>query len=167
MKFQPNRQFKRQCLALVAGAALFIAPMLNQVVVADPGMAAQGRPHAERLFKALNLSETQKSQVKAIHAKYKDQRDRVLTADQKAKLTAARAAAEANRPQPGQMRDKAARKARREEMKSLRASLNLTDAQQSQMKTLREAEMAEMKSVLTPAQQQRLEQLKAQRQGGR
>jgi Spy/CpxP family protein refolding chaperone len=51
--------------------------------------------------------------------------------------------------------------------KGVRKSLNLTDAQKQQMKAIAEDTKAQMKNVLTPAQQQQLEQMKQQRQSNR
>jgi Spy/CpxP family protein refolding chaperone len=43
----------------------------------------------------------------------------------------------------------------------------LTEAQKQQMKAIAEDTKAQMKNVLTPAQQQQLEQMKQQRQSNR
>jgi Spy/CpxP family protein refolding chaperone len=51
--------------------------------------------------------------------------------------------------------------------KGVRKSLNLTDAQKQQMKAIAEDTKAQMKNVLTPTQQQQLEQMKQQRQSNR
>jgi Spy/CpxP family protein refolding chaperone len=51
--------------------------------------------------------------------------------------------------------------------KGVRKSLNLTDAQKQQLKAIAEDTKAQMKNVLTPAQQQQLEQMKQQRQSNR
>jgi Spy/CpxP family protein refolding chaperone len=97
-------------------------------------------------FKQLNLTEAQKTQMKAIRESAKTRRQSVLTAEQRAIMEQAR--------QSG-------------DRKGVKKSLNLTDAQKQQMKAIGEDTKAQIKNVLTPAQQQQLEQMKQQRQANR
>ena len=97
-------------------------------------------------WEKLNLTDTQKAQLKTIRESVKTQSQNVLTAEQRAKIAAAR--------QSG-------------DFKEVRKSLNLTDVQKQQMKAIAESTKAQMKNVLTPAQQQQLEQMKQERQNRR
>ena len=107
---------------------------------------AEKRMGCEGGWKKLNLTDAQKAQLKTIRESAKTQSQNVLTAEQRAKIAAAR--------QSG-------------DFKGVRKSLNLTDAQKQQMKAITESTKAQMKSVLTPAQQQQLEQMKQERQNRR
>jgi Spy/CpxP family protein refolding chaperone len=104
------------------------------------------KPRQGEGWKQLNLTETQKTQMKAIRESAKARHESVLTAEQRAIMEQAR--------QSG-------------DRKGVRKSLNLTDAQKQQMKAIAEDTKAQMKNVLTPTQQQQLEQMKQQRQSNR
>jgi Spy/CpxP family protein refolding chaperone len=149
---------KRQLFAVLAGLALVVAPIVTQPSIANIG--DKGGPLMEWVAQQLNLSETQKTQIKAIHEKYKAQRDLVFTPAQKAKIEAAKAEFEANRPQAGGRPDRQQRQARMAKRKEFRESLGLTDAQKETLKSLTQAEMKEVKAILTPEQQQKMEQMK-------
>jgi periplasmic protein CpxP/Spy len=97
-------------------------------------------------LKQLNLTEAQKTQMKAIHESAKARRQSVLTPEQRTLIEKAR--------QSG-------------DRKGVMKSLNLTDAQKQQMKAIAEDTKAQMKNILTPTQQQQLEQMKQQRQANR
>jgi periplasmic protein CpxP/Spy len=84
--------------------------------------------------------------MKAIHASAKTRRQIVLTPDQLAIMEQSR--------QSG-------------DRKGVRKSLNLTEAQKTQMKAIAEDTKTQMKNILTPAQLQQLEQMKQQRQSNR
>ncbi len=103
------------------------------------------KPH-QGAFKQLNLTEAQKTQMKAIHESAKNRRQSVLTPEQRAIMEQSR--------QSG-------------DRKGVRKSLNLTEAQKQQMKAIAEDTKAQMKRILTPAQQQQLEQMKQQHQSNR
>jgi Spy/CpxP family protein refolding chaperone len=104
------------------------------------------KPRQGEGWKQLNLTEAQKTQMKAIRESAKTRSQSVLTAEQRAIVEQAR--------QSG-------------DRKGVRKSLNLTEAQKQQMKAIAEDTKAQMKNVLTPAQQQQLEQMKQQRQSNR
>jgi periplasmic protein CpxP/Spy len=154
---------KRQLLAAVAGLALVISPIVTQPSIANIG--DKGGPMMERVAQQLNLSETQKTQIKAIREKYKAQRDLVFTPAQKAKIEAAKAEFKANPPKAGGRPDRQQRQARMAKGKAFRESLGITDAQKETLKSLMQAEMAEVKAILTPEQQQKLEQMKQRMKG--
>ncbi len=157
---------KRQIIALLAGAALLATPLMTDFASAHKG-GGGGGGSIEKMAAKLNLTANQKTQLEAIRTRTDVKIRAILTPEQQTKFDAAKAerqqrkaAMQANggkRPE-GQKSDKGQRG---------KQSLNLTDAQKTQRSAIREAAKAEMQSVLTPAQQAQMAQLKAQRQGGK
>ena len=96
------------------------------------------------VWKELNLTDTQKQQLKTIRANTRQQMQSILTDEQRAKLESA-----------GQSGD------RKEVMKSL----NLTDAQKQQMRDIRKKSREQTLAILTPEQRSKFEQLHSQRSG--
>ncbi|GBO54345.1 hypothetical protein APA_2293 [Pseudanabaena sp. lw0831] len=131
------------CVTVAVGAVTI--PNLVSAQNNNPNRAENMQKRQDAL-KQLNLTEAQKTQMKAIHESAKARHQSVLTAEQRAIMEQAR--------QSG-------------DRKGVRKSLNLTDAQKQQMKAIAEDTKAQMKNVLTPAQQQQLEQMKQQRQSNR
>ncbi|OKH53889.1 hypothetical protein NIES2101_09030 [Calothrix sp. HK-06] len=95
----------------------------------------------------LNLSDTQKQQLRQIEQDTRKQIEAVYTPDQLATLKAARE--QHKQGQHGGRRD-------------IMKSLNLSDAQKAQIKQIREAQKAKMDSVFTSEQKQQLQQQRAQ-----
>ncbi|MBE9029258.1 hypothetical protein IQ266_05720 [filamentous cyanobacterium LEGE 11480] len=158
-----NRMMKRQIIALIVGAALVIAPIAtNSATAKRPG----GRGNKiERMAKKLNLSDSQKTELKAIHQRKKAKMKAVFTTEQLAQLEAARAERQQQRQEyQANGGQRPSRESRRERRKAMRAKLNLTDQQKAEMKAIRQEMKAEMKAILTPAQQAQMEQMKQQRQ---
>ena len=131
----------------VAAAALMAAPMLHAQATTAPapahaqmhaGMRAGMRSGHARMMKDLDLTAAQKAQMKAIHAKYAPQ------------MKAAFAAA---RPDMDALR--AARKSG--DTTALNAARAKMRADMAPNQKIREQEMAEMRAVLTPAQQQKFD----------
>jgi periplasmic protein CpxP/Spy len=137
---------KRQILAIVAGAALLVAPGLSQIAVAQTaapaGAAAQ--PHHRGGMAKLNLTETQKAQLKAIQQKSRTKMELVLTQAQKDQLKAAKASG-----QRGGWK-----------------SLNLTADQKAQIKKIRQDAKLQKDGVLTDAQKATLKQYRANHRHG-
>jgi protein CpxP len=131
------------CVTVAVGT--FAIPSLVSAQNSNPNRTENMKKRQEAL-KQLNLTEAQKTQMKAIHENAKARRQSVLTAEQRAVMEQAR--------QSG-------------DRKGVRKSLNLTDAQKQQLKAIAEDTKAQIKNVLTPAQQQQLEQMKQQRQANR
>jgi protein CpxP len=157
---------KRQIIALVAGVALIAAPFMTNMATAQK--FGDG-PRMEQLAKRLNLTDAQKTQLEGIKSRTQTQIRAVLTPEQQTKFDAGRAEVEARRAARkanGGQRPEGEYKSPREMMQSL----NLTDAQKTQIKSIHAAAQAEMKTVLTPEQQAKMEQMKqrfANRQKGR
>lgn len=141
-------------LAMLAVAMVAVAPMVHAQATTAPaqephhgmmmGPGHRGGDH-EQMMKALNLTDAQKAQVKAIHEKY-DAQFKALHQNMKPQMDAMRAAR--------QKGDTAAIRAQREQMRS----------QMEPMRKLHEQEMAEVRAILTPAQQQQFDAMKAQRE---
>ncbi len=95
----------------------------------------------------LNLTPEQREKMQQIRQSSQAQIDNILTAEQKAKLKAARE----NRENPRQVF----------------ASLNLTAQQRSQMQEIKRSSREQMDAILTPEQRQQLQQYKQQRRQAR
>ncbi|MEH1975735.1 MAG: P pilus assembly/Cpx signaling pathway, periplasmic inhibitor/zinc-resistance associated protein [Nostoc sp.] len=160
---------KLKVLSLVAGAIALTLTATSFAVHAQtaspsPVLLAQ-TPQKERgPWKDLNLTDAQKSQIQAIRRDSRTKFDAVLTPEQKAKLEAAKQARQAERQarkaqgqtgqgqrQPGQHHGG---------RKGNFADLNLTEAQKTQMRQIRESEKQQIQAVFTPEQRQKLEQFR-------
>jgi protein CpxP len=104
----------------------------------------RGPGHEGGMFQQLNLTDAQKAQVKAIHEKYAAQ---------------FKSAREAAKPDFEAMR--AARQ--KGDSAAMRAAGAKLRADMAPTRKVREQEMAEIRAILTPAQQQQFDALKAQR----
>jgi periplasmic protein CpxP/Spy len=139
---------KRQILAIVAGAALLIAPGLSQIAVAQTaapsGTAAQPHQRGDGKMAQLNLTETQKAQLKTIKEQSRTKMELVLTQTQKDQLKAAKASG-----QRGGWK-----------------SLNLTADQKAQIKKIRQDAKLQKDGVLTDAQKATLKQYRANHSKG-
>ncbi len=132
----------------VAAAVLMTAPMLHAQATAAPTPTSVARHAGPRhghggMMKALGLTADQQAKMKAIHAKYAPQMKSAFAAS-KPNFDAMKAARTSG--------DTAAMRAARARMQS--------DMAPSQK--VREQEMAEMRGVLTPAQQQKFDAQRAQ-----
>ncbi|AFY74372.1 hypothetical protein Syn7502_02387 [Synechococcus sp. PCC 7502] len=97
----------------------------------------------QRLDRELNLTETQKQQMKALRDNTRTQINAVLTTEQKSQL-------------------EAAIKSGTNPRQAMR-SLNLSDAQKTRIKAIKESEKAKRDALLTSEQKQKLEKLRASR----
>jgi periplasmic protein CpxP/Spy len=158
---------KRQMIALMAGVALIAAPLMTNIATAHKGGAGYG-PRLE-FAKKLNLTDAQKTQLERIKLRTQTKIRAILTPEQQTKFDAAKAAHQ-KRHEPmqanGGKRPEGMNKGDRQGSKGMMRSLNLTDAQKAQMKSIHEAARAEMKTVLTAEQQAQMAQMK-QRFGDR
>lgn len=160
---------KLKVLSLVAGAIALTLTATSFAVNAQtaspsPMLLAQ-TPHKERgPWKELGLTDAQKSQIEAIHRDSRTKTEAVLTPEQKAKLETAKKAHRAEwearkaqgqagqgQRQPGQHRGG---------RKGGFADLNLSEAQKTEMRQIRESEKQQIQAVLTPEQRQKLEQFR-------
>ena len=134
-------------LAVLAAALVAAAPMAHAQATAAPapraarGTAGMRGPGHGDMYKSLNLTDAQKAQVKAIHQKYAPQ------------MKSARDAAKPDFDAMRAARQKGDTAAARAAGAKLRADMAPTHK-------LREQEMAEVRGILTPAQQQQLDTLK-------
>jgi periplasmic protein CpxP/Spy len=142
------RNMKRQLFALAAGAMLLLTPALSQMATAQNSAAPT---KAERSAKwkefqtSLNLTDTQKAQLKQIRQNTRAKIEAILTPEQKAQLQAKRAASDKKRGRP---------------MDKLK-TLNLTADQKAQMKKVRQEAKEQMQAVFTPEQKAILEKYRA------
>jgi periplasmic protein CpxP/Spy len=138
---------KRQILSLLAGAALLATPVMTQMVSAQ-GMGGGGMP---RMAQGLNLTTTQKAQMKVIRDRTRTQIETILTPEQKAQAAATKQARSA-----GGARQEGVRKEGGRKGGGMYKSLNLTEAQKAQIRTIRDAARKEMALVLTPEQKAKM-----------
>jgi protein CpxP len=107
---------------------------------AEPFIIAQAQEGYNRL-EALGLSEEQKAQIAEIRKETHEQIKAVLTPQQREQLEAAKL-------DGIQLRRNTLR------------SLNLTEEQKNEMRQIKESTQAQINTILTPEQQQQLEQLR-------
>lgn len=105
------------------------------------------------MWKDLGLTDTQKNQIRAIRRDSRTKMEAVFTPEQKAKLEAAKQARQAQR-QAGQGQRQPGQRSRKDSF----ADLNLTEAQKTQIRQIRESEKQQIQAVFTPEQRQKLEQ---------
>jgi periplasmic protein CpxP/Spy len=162
---QPGKTTKQvmklKALSLVAGAIALTLTATSFAVVAQtaspsPVLVAQTPQKEKGPWQELNLSDTQKSQIQTIRQDSRTKFEAVLTPEQKAKLEAAKQTRQAQR-QAGQGQNQPGE--RRGRGKNF-ADLNLTEAQKTQMRQIRESEKQQIQAILTPEQRQKLEQFR-------
>jgi Spy/CpxP family protein refolding chaperone len=132
------------CVTVAVGAAMIPSIVLAQNN--NQNTTETRKPRQGEGWKKLNLTEAQKTQMKAIHQGSKTRRDAVFTPEQRALMAKAREAGD---------------------RKGVGKQLALTDAQKQDLKAIREDTKTQMKGILTPEQQQQMEQMKQQRQQNR
>jgi len=132
------------CVTVAVGAVTI--PNLVSAENTTQNTSQTRKPHRGEGLKKLNLTDTQKTQIKSIHESAKARRQNVFTAEQKAILAKARESREG---------------------KGVRKQLNLTDAQKQQLRAIGEDTKTQVKAILTPEQQQQMAQNKQQRQQNR
>ncbi|PZO40875.1 MAG: hypothetical protein DCF19_11165 [Pseudanabaena frigida] len=134
------------CVTVAVGAATLPSLVSAQNTTTQTQSETRKPRKGNNGWAKLNLTDTQKAQLKTIRENAKTQTQSVLTAEQRAQIEQARKSGD---------------------RKGVRKSLNLTDAQKQQMKTIAQSTKEQIKNVLTPAQQQQLEQMKQERKANR
>ena len=132
------------CVTIAVGAATL--PSLALAQSTTPNRTEKMKPH-EGGWQKLNLTEAQKTQMKAIRESAMARRQSVLTAEQRA--------------QAEQMRQSGKRGG------GDKKSLNLTEAQKQQMRAIHEDSKKQRDNVLTAEQKAQLQTMKEQRQSQR
>ncbi|MBC6432652.1 P pilus assembly/Cpx signaling pathway, periplasmic inhibitor/zinc-resistance associated protein [Nostoc sp. HG1] len=151
---------KLKAFSLVAGAIALTLTATSFAVNAQtaspsPVLLAQTPQKEKGPWKELGLTDAQKTQMQAIKRDSRTKMEAVFTPEQKAKLEAAKQARQAQRQagqgqrQPGERRGKGGY-----------ADLNLTEAQKTQIRQIRESEKQQIQALLTPEQRQKLEQFR-------
>ncbi|MEH2058568.1 MAG: P pilus assembly/Cpx signaling pathway, periplasmic inhibitor/zinc-resistance associated protein [Nostoc sp.] len=163
---------KLKVLSLVAGAIALTLTATSFAVhaqTASPSPVLLAQAPQKGHWKDLNLSSLQKSQIKTIHQNtWQEIEDKVFTPAQKAQFEEAKQAHKAEwqarkaQGQTGQQQTGEHRHHRRGG--GIFAKLNLTQAQKDQIKEIRQSERQQIKAVLTPAQQQQIQQWHQNRQ---
>ncbi len=142
---------KRHLFAALAVAVTMTAPALHAqstTTQAAPGMQMHHErgPGHDKMMAELNLTDAQKAQIKAIHAKYEPQ-VRAERERMRPEMQAARAA-RANGDTAAASADRA----------KFRAAMG-------PMRKVHEQEMAEVRAILTAAQQAKFDTMKAKHMG--
>ncbi|MBH8555113.1 P pilus assembly/Cpx signaling pathway, periplasmic inhibitor/zinc-resistance associated protein [Nostocaceae cyanobacterium CENA357] len=140
---------KLKSLSLIAGAIALTLTAIPFTVKAQTGSSSPlivaQTPKKERGFwQSLELTDTQKAQMQSIRNDTRAKMEAILTPEQKAKLAAAKAQRQAGQGQRS-------RKGWGE--------LNLTEAQKTQMRQIKESSKQQMQAILTPEQQAKLKEL--------
>lgn len=139
------------CFAIAL--TLSVTPLAAQAQVnSSTPLLAQARGEKKGGWPELGLTDAQKSQLQQIRRNTRSQIEAVLTAEQKAQLQAAKQQA-----QQGQ----------RPQMKKVWQSLNLTEAQKSQIQSIKNSSRQQMDAVFTPEQKAKLQQMRQNRQQNR
>lgn len=140
------------CFAIAL--TLSVTPLAAQAQVnSSTPLLAQARGEKKGGWPELGLTDAQKSQLQQIRRNTRSQIEAVLTAEQKAQLQAAKQQAQ----QGGQ----------RQGYKKVWQSLNLTDAQKSQIQAIKNSSRQQMDAVFTPEQKAKLQQMRQNRQQNR
>ena len=129
----------RKFFSIVTGAMLIVAPLFtaySNAQAAPTGNRMEQSAEWKQFRKELNLTESQKAQLKEIRTQSRAQMDAVLTDAQKAQLKTMKE----SRTQGGE-RDKGGWK-----------QLELTADQKNQLKKIRESAKAKEQAVYTPEQ---------------
>lgn len=150
-------------IALILSATP-ILPSFSQSTAPVPGTRTEKTgPRMGKWGANLNLTETQKAQMKQIRESTRAQIEAVLTEEQKAQMQAAKQQRQANRQQrqaAGQQGQTARQPGQRRG--GMFASLNLTEEQQARMKSIWEESRQQMDAVLTAEQRQTLQEKRQQ-----
>lgn len=104
-------------------------------------------------WESLGLSNEQKSRIQQIMSNSRSQVEAVFTPEQKAKLEAARQSRQAQRQQGQRPQGSESRK--------ILAELNLTEAQKTRIRSIRESSRQQIQAVLTPEQRTKLQEIEA------
>ncbi|MCC5605350.1 P pilus assembly/Cpx signaling pathway, periplasmic inhibitor/zinc-resistance associated protein [Nostoc sp. CHAB 5834] len=151
---------KLKALSLLTGAIALTLTATSFAVNAQtaspsPVLLAQ-TPQKERgPWKELGLTDAQKTQIQAIKRDSRTKMEAVFTPEQKAQLEAAKQARQAQR-QAGQGQSQSGQR----RGKGGYADLNLSEAQKTQIRQIRESEKQQIQAVLTPEQRQKIEQFR-------
>ncbi|MCW5313501.1 P pilus assembly/Cpx signaling pathway, periplasmic inhibitor/zinc-resistance associated protein [Nostoc sp. KVJ3] len=155
---------KLKAFSLIAGAIALTLTATSFAVEAQtaspsPVLLAQTPHQGNRL----NLTEAQKGQIKIIHQNTWQQiEDKVFTPSQKAQFESAKqarkAAWEARKAQGQTGQQQTGERRHHRGGRGMFAKLNLTQAQKDQIKQIRQSEREQIKAVLTPEQQQQIQQ---------
>ncbi|MGM3307750.1 Spy/CpxP family protein refolding chaperone [Anabaena sp. WFMT] len=150
---------KLKSLSFIAAAfalTLTATPFVAQAQQTPPSRQP-GKEFSEKgPWQKLGLTDAQKTRMQEIRRNTRAEMDKVLTAEQKEQLKAAMQARKEQGSQ-GQGRGRGQWK------KDGFGGLNLTEAQKTRMREIKESSKQQMQAVLTPAQQEQLKQMSANR----
>lgn len=142
-------------LAAAFALTLTATPFVAQAQPTSPNRQP-GKEFAQKgPWQKLGLTDEQKAKMQEIRRNARAEMEKVLTAEQKEQLKAAMQERRNQRSQgEGRMEGKG-----RGKKNNAFASLNLTEAQKTRMREIKESSKQQMEAVLTPAQQEQLKQM--------
>ncbi|AFZ59556.1 P pilus assembly/Cpx signaling pathway, periplasmic inhibitor/zinc-resistance associated protein [Anabaena cylindrica FACHB-243] len=144
---------KLKSLSFIAAAfalTLTATPFVAQAQQ-TPSSNQPGKEFAEKgPWQKLGLTDAQKTRMQEIRRNARAEMEKVLTTEQKEQL---KAAMQARKEQGSQGQGRGQWK------KDGFAGLNLTEAQKTRMREIKESSKQQMQAVLTPAQQEQLKQM--------
>lgn len=150
---------KRKILSIVAGAIAltvtatpFLVKAQSTSPAGQPGVESPRKHRGQGPWKNLNLTQDQKDQIKQIRTDTQSKIEAVLTDEQRQKLQDAKA--HRGQRQYGQ------RQQGQHQHRGPFASLNLSDDQKTQIKQIMESSKQDIQAVLTPEQQQQIQDFK-------
>lgn len=159
-KLTPEVTMKIKLMPLLAGLITISAvttPLLVKAQDEAPTQPPQAaHQHHQGKRGQINLSDTQKQQLRQIEKETHDQIQGVLTSDQQAQLKTLM--------QQNRQNHQGNRQGNHQKHQDIMAQLNLSDAQKAQITAIRQAQKARMDNVFTPEQKQQMQQMRQQRQ---
>ncbi|MFH7028305.1 MAG: Spy/CpxP family protein refolding chaperone [Heteroscytonema crispum UTEX LB 1556] len=139
---------KLKLMSILAGAIALSFAATPLMVNAQPNPTAPLPGEASQPFKkieGLNLTQEQKDKMKEIRENTRAQIQGILTAEQQQQFQTAAQSGQRQRP------------------RQVFASLNLTEQQKTQIRQIMQTSKQQMQAVLTPEQQQKVEQFRNNR----
>ncbi len=150
-------------LAAAFALTLTATPFVAQAQPTSPNRQP-GKEFAQKgPWQKLGLTDEQKAKMQEIRRNARAEMEKVLTAEQKEQLKAAMQERINQRSQgEGRMEGRG-----RGKKNNPFAALNLTEAQKTRMREIKESSKQQMEAVLTPAQQEQLKQMQENRKSRR
>jgi Spy/CpxP family protein refolding chaperone len=148
-------------LAAAFALTLTATPFVAQAQPTSPNRQP-GKEFAQKSpWQKLGLTDEQKAKMQEIRRNARAEMEKVLTAEQKEQLKAAMQERRNQRSQgEGRMEGRGRGKGKKD---NAFAALNLTEAQKTRMREIKESSKQQMEAVLTPAQQEQLKQMQENR----
>lgn len=127
----------RKLLGLLAGAITFSFAIAPSVAQAQLGQSPPGQIQKQRKFAGVEITETQRTQIKEIHHNAQSQIEGILTSEQRRQLEASREGGQKGR--------------------TAFADMNLSLEQKSRIQSIMRSAKTRTDAILTPEQRQQVQ----------